>query len=219
MGPVQLQFYLRARLQSGEKAKKVERTEDFAMMIQDAVSQSWAMIQSVIIRKVQSILLMIGCDPRLSLSHGRTTMNDRSSRSHTIFIFKAPCLEFRHTSAKMQAGQQRPEAFRTGVKCKAARGILACALVTCQVEVRDATNGDHMSTMQAEAQDAGRGRSTADPFAPQVVDLAGRENEQTSECKGDRFRELRQAALSLQVQFGGDRLALEAHQSQPFRSG
>ena len=76
------------------------------MMIQDAVSQSWAMIQSVVIRKVRSILLMIGCDPRLSLSHGRTTMNDRSSRSHTIFIFKAPCLEFRHAGAKMQVGQQ-----------------------------------------------------------------------------------------------------------------
>jgi len=64
----------------------------------------------------------------------RTTMNDRSSRSHTIFMFK--------------------------------------------VEVRNASNGDHMSTMQ-------------------VVDLAGRENEQTSECKGDRFRELRHINRSL----------------------
>ncbi|OLP93547.1 Kinesin-like protein KIF1A [Symbiodinium microadriaticum] len=64
----------------------------------------------------------------------RTTMNDRSSRSHTIFMFK--------------------------------------------VEVRNASNGDHMSTVQ-------------------VVDLAGRENEQTSECKGDRFRELRHINRSL----------------------
>eukprot|EP00439_Symbiodinium_sp_Y106_P012125 s2218_g1.t2 len=47
-----------------------------------------------------------------------------------------------------------------------------------KVEVRNASNGDHMSTMQ-------------------VVDLAGRENEQTSECKGDRFRELRHINRSL----------------------
>mmetsp|Transcript_6065 Transcript_6065/g.13862 ORF Transcript_6065/g.13862 Transcript_6065/m.13862 type:complete len:596 (+) Transcript_6065:61-1848(+) len=64
----------------------------------------------------------------------RTTMNDRSSRSHTIFMFK--------------------------------------------VEVRNSSHGDFMSTMQ-------------------VVDLAGRENEQTSECKGDRFRELRHINRSL----------------------
>lgn len=56
-----------------------------------------------------------------------TTMNNRSSRSHTIFSFK--------------------------------------------VEVRG-TGHNSLSTMQ-------------------VVDLAGRENEQTSECKDERFRELR----------------------------
>eukprot|EP00931_Biecheleriopsis_adriatica_P073398 TRINITY_DN47693_c0_g1_i1.p1 TRINITY_DN47693_c0_g1~~TRINITY_DN47693_c0_g1_i1.p1 ORF type:complete len:596 (-),score=108.37 TRINITY_DN47693_c0_g1_i1:31-1818(-) len=57
----------------------------------------------------------------------RTEMNDRSSRSHTIFSFK--------------------------------------------VEIKHAAHGHSMSTIQ-------------------VVDLAGRENEQTTQVKGDRFREL-----------------------------
>eukprot|EP00434_Breviolum_minutum_P005174 symbB.v1.2.004561.t1/scaffold239.1/size255824/4 len=67
----------------------------------------------------------------------RTTMNDRSSRSHTIFSFK--------------------------------------------VEVRGGSNAaqhNSLSTMQ-------------------IVDLAGRENEQTSECKDERFRELRYINRSL----------------------
>ncbi|CAJ1358701.1 unnamed protein product [Effrenium voratum] len=59
----------------------------------------------------------------------RTTMNHRSSRSHTIFTFK--------------------------------------------VEVRKSSpEKNSMATIQ-------------------IVDLAGRENEQTSECKGERFQELR----------------------------
>lgn len=64
----------------------------------------------------------------------RTTMNDRSSRSHTIFSFK--------------------------------------------VELRGAAQHNSLSNMQ-------------------IVDLAGRENEQTSECKDERFRELRYINRSL----------------------
>ena len=48
-----------------------------------------------------------------------------------------------------------------------------------------------MSTMQACDAHTARSIQQSESVGLQVVDLAGRENEQTSECKGDRFRELR----------------------------
>lgn len=65
-----------------------------------------------------------------------TSMNSRSSRSHTIFNFK--------------------------------------------IEINNAHNGDEPGSPGSHHRMA----------TVQVVDLAGRENEQSSECTGDRFREL-----------------------------